>query len=114
MTEQTEKWASVESLIHNRFHKKPDLKAALFVIGLRELGTVQLSLTKEEKQDLMNLAVCRICSPSGYFEVEAIDDDGWPVWKQVKPMPKMNSKEQEEFLKSHVIRYFETEQLLQD
>ena len=107
-----EKWAEVEAFITKRFDKEPDLKSALFVIGLRELGSVQLELTKEEKQDLMNLAVCRVCSSSGYFKVESIGADGWPEWKQIKPMPKMGTQEQEDFLKDHIIHYFETEELI--
>lgn len=108
-----EKWQQVQAILAERFTKREiDLKAALFVIGLRELGTVQRKLTKEEKQDLMNLAVCRICSPLGYFTAEAIDEDGWPIWTQTKPLPKMGPKDQEAFLKEQVIAYFENESLL--
>ncbi|MCB0738873.1 MAG: hypothetical protein KDC92_15295 [Bacteroidetes bacterium] len=105
-------WPKVEAFIEKRFDKKPDLKAALFVIGMRELGSVQRKLTKEEKQDLMNLAFCKICSVDGYFRVDEMDADGWPIWKQVKPLPKMSAKEQEQFLKEHVVTYFETEELI--
>ena len=32
--------------------------------------------------------------------------------KQEKPLPKMNTKEQERFIKEHVIKYFEQEALI--
>jgi hypothetical protein len=56
----------------------------------------------------MHVAVCSLLSASGYYEIEGIDDDGWPHFKQLKPMPEMNTTQQENFLKDHVLLYFET------
>ena len=107
-----EKWEAVQGALKNRFGKAPDVKAALFIIGLREWGKKKKKFTKEEKQDLMNLAACKILSDEGYFTVEHLDADGWPVWKQSKALPNMNSKEQEEFLKDHIFTYFQLDRLL--
>ena len=54
----------------------------------------------------MHVAVCRVLSSSGYYELEATDAEGWPHYKQLKPMPAMNPIEQEHFLKDHVLLYF--------
>ena len=56
----------------------------------------------------MHVAVCSLLSASGYYEVEGFDDDGWPHFKQLKPMPEMDTIQQENFLKDHVLLYFET------
>jgi hypothetical protein len=53
------------------------------------------------------VAVCQLLSPSGFYELEGTDVDGWPHFKQLKPMPEMNTFEQENFLKDHILLYFE-------
>ena len=105
-------WKDIEKFMFDRFEKETDLKAVLFVIGLRESGTIKSKYTKENKQDLMNLAACKILSLDGYFEVSHLDAESWPVWKQAKPIPEMNPEQQEQFLKEHVIKYFQEENLI--
>jgi hypothetical protein len=55
----------------------------------------------------MHIATCRLLSASGYFELEKVDEDGWPHYRQLKPLPDMNPIEQENFLKDHVLLYFD-------
>ncbi len=69
-------------------------------------------ITKEQKQDLMHVAVCTLLTPSGYYEMEKVDEDGWPHFKQLKALPVMNMMEQENFLKDHTLLYFETHNIL--
>lgn len=89
-----------------RFGKKPDLETVLFLIGIQELGDIRNKFTKEQKQDLIHVAVCSLLSLSGYYELEGADIDGWPHFRQLKSMPVMNMIEQENFLKDHVLLYF--------
>ena len=91
-----------------RFDKKPDLETILFLIGIQEFGQLKEKFTKEQKQDLMHVAVCSLFSQSGYYILEGNDDEGWPHFRQLKPMPEMNMMEQENFLKDHILLYFET------
>lgn len=107
-----ERWAAVQSALKKRFDKETDVKGALFIIGLREWGKKKKKISKEEKQDMMNLAACKILTNEGYFEVQHLDAEGWPVWKQTKALPVMNAKEQEKFIMEHIITYFEEEKLL--
>ncbi|MGB0430807.1 MAG: hypothetical protein ACPGLV_10060 [Bacteroidia bacterium] len=107
-----DKWLSVESYLKDRFSKALDIKSILFILGLRELGKNETNFTKEEKMDLMNVGFCKIASKAGYFDMAEKDQDGWPIFKQIKPLPKMNTKEQEQFIKEHVVNYFETENLI--
>ncbi|MGC4231523.1 MAG: hypothetical protein QM594_00800 [Niabella sp.] len=100
------RWWTLEAKLVERFGKKPDMETILFLIGIQELG-VKEKFTKEQKQDLMHIAICRLLTPSGYYELEGVDKDGWPHYKQLKPMPDLNPFEQENFLKDHVLLYFE-------
>jgi hypothetical protein len=101
------RWWNMEAKLVERFGKKPDLETILFLIGIQEFGQIKEKFTKEQKQDLMHLAVCSLLSQSGYYEVEGIDQDGWPHFMQLKPMPEMDTIAQEYFLKDHILLYFE-------
>jgi len=90
--------------------KRPnDLNGVLFLIGVQELGKGRRNFTKEEKQDLMHIAICRVLSSSGFYKLEGIDEDGWPHWELVRPLPHFDLLDQEKLLKIHVIDYFKEE-----
>ena len=108
--ETKEKYIQITFSLKKQFRKKPDLNAVLFLIGMRELGQVR-EFTKEEKMDLMHIATCKILSYSGYYELTGLDQDGWPQWELQKPLPAYDLFSQEIFLKKHVVRYFEEEQI---
>lgn len=97
----------MESKLVERFGKKPDLETILFLVGVQEFGDIREKFTKEQKQDLMHIAVCQLLSESGYYELERVDEDGWPHFKQLKALPELNMIEQENFIKDHVLLYFE-------
>ncbi|HMT72833.1 MAG TPA: hypothetical protein PKA77_02075 [Chitinophagaceae bacterium] len=101
------KWQVLEEKLAERFGKKPDLNAILFLIGVQEAGIPKKEFTKEEKTDLMHVAVCTILVPGRYYELMWVEDTGWPHFKQLQRMPEMATDEQEEFLKKYIIRYFE-------
>lgn len=100
------RWWNLEARLLDRFGKKPDLETVLFLIGMQELGGPKNEFTKEEKQDLMHIAVCYLFMQSGYYALEARDQDNWPHFRQLKPLPEMTAIEQEAFLKDHILQYF--------
>ena len=103
-------WQELLNELEKNFGKKPkDLNAVLFIIGIHELGKGAKSFSKEEKQDLMHIAICKVLSLAGYYELEGIDNSGWPHWKLVKKLPYFDLLEQEKLLKMLVIEYFEKE-----
>lgn len=102
-----EKWEGLMQRLTEEFGKRPTLEAVLFLIGMRELGTGPREFTKEEKQDLMHIAICAVLAPGGYYELEYLDEQGWPHWKLVKPLPFINIFEQTTFLRACLIEYFE-------
>ncbi len=107
-----QRWWNLEASLVERFGKKPDLEAILFLIGIQEFGQIRETFSKEEKQDLMHIAVCSLLSNSGYYEMDGVDEEGWPHFRQLKPMPPMNPMEQENFIKDHVLLYFEQSSFL--
>src|SRR6476646_2207352 len=103
-----QRWWDLEAKLVERFGKKPDLETVLFLIGIQEFGQIKEKFTKEQKQDLMHVAICSLLAQSGYYELETVDSDGWPHFRQLKPMPEMDTIIQENFLKDHILLYFET------
>lgn len=104
------KWQRLRLQLAKDIGRKPkDMNAILFLIGVQELGKGPKTFSKEEKQDLMHIAICKVLSFSGYYELEGLDEQGWPHWKLVKNLPHFDLLEQEKLLKMHVLEYFEQE-----
>jgi hypothetical protein len=108
--ELQQSWSSLMRGVEEMIGKRPkDLNAVLFLIGVQELGKGNKRFTKEEKQDLMHIGICKVLSLSGYYELEGLDEEGWPHWRVKKKLPHFDLIEQEKLLKMHVIEYFESE-----
>lgn len=102
------KWKATLDKIKNLVGKKPaDLNGVLYLIGIQELGQGIKPFSKEQKQDLMHIATCKLLSSTGIYEFEGLDEQGWPHYKPVKKIPKINLIDQEKLLKSLAIEYFE-------
>lgn len=104
------RWQKLRLKLKETIGKKPkDLQGVLYLIGLQELGKGNIELTKEEKQDVLHIAICKVLSLSGYYKLEGLDEDGWPHWKNIKALPQFDLLEQEQLLKINIIEYFEKE-----
>ena len=104
------RWAKLLDGLKETIGKKPsDLNGVLFLIGVQELGKGNKIFTKEQKQDLMHIAVCKVLSYDGFYELDYVDQDGWPHWNLIKDLPHFDLLEQEKLLKIQVLEYFEKE-----
>lgn len=103
-----ERWIQVEFMLRERFEKVPDMESILFLIGVNELGMLpNKKFSKEQKQDLMHVAVCSLLARRGYYEYEGRDGDGWPHYMQLKPVEAEGLQTQERILKECIVEYFE-------
>jgi hypothetical protein len=103
-------WLKVRHIVKDAMRKDqlPDLQTVLFLIGVQELGRIpKTKFTKEEKRDLMHVAVCTLLEGDGFYEFEGRDQDGWPHWKELQPFNIKGEKEQEHFLIIKIIEYFQ-------
>ncbi|NVJ87511.1 MAG: hypothetical protein HWE15_14470 [Algoriphagus sp.] len=108
------RWGRLLLGLEEAIGKKPkDLNGVLFLIGVQELGQGTKHFSKEEKQDLMHIAICKVLSYAGYYELEYVDQDGWPHWKLIRELPHFDLLEQEKLLKIQVLEYFEKEYQLE-
>ncbi len=99
-------WKELTMTLSKQFDEEPDLQVILFLIGVQELGKGNQKFSKDEKQNLMHLATCRVLSEFGYYAFDRLDEDGWPHYKLVKKVPPMKLGEQDILLRKAVIIYF--------
>lgn len=83
-----------------------DVQAVLFLIGVNELGIGYKEFSKAEKQDLLHVAICTLLEPFGYYEYEKRDEENWPHFKLLKPLPNLTDREQQHLMKEAIIDYF--------
>lgn len=101
-------WLRIRHEIKDKFQRGdlPDLNAVLFLIGINELGDFKEKFSKEEKQDLMHVAVCKLLSQEGHYEFSGRDEQGWPHYQLNKKLDTQGVKEQEKIIIRNVIKYF--------
>ena len=93
--------------------EKLDLDAIIYIIGLQEKGNLKTKYNKEDKINLMHIAICRLLEPLGYYEFEHIDSEGWPHYKTINKLPNLKSGEQTLLMKEAIINYFIEKQLIE-
>ena len=103
-----QQWNEVVVIISNRFAdgEELDLDAIIYIIGLQELGKISLNIQKDEKINLMHIAICRLLEPYGYYEFDFYDEDGWPHYKVLEKLPPLKAGEQSVLMKEAIVQYF--------
>ncbi len=89
-----------------------DLDAIIYLIGVQELGQGYRTFKKDEKVNLMHIAICRVLEPLGYYEFDFFDADGWPHYKVKEEIPFLKAGEQSVMMKEAVIEYFLEKKLI--
>lgn len=100
------KWTDLLDKLNKRFGGGLDLQAVLFLIGLQELGQGYQKLNKNQKLDVIHIAVCALLSQWGIYEFSGHDEEGWPHWKATEKLPNLKPKEQDQMIKEAIIEYF--------
>lgn len=105
-TEFMHRWYAARAFVRTRFNKRPDINAFLFLVGMNELLHPKENFSKEEKQDLMHVGMCKLFEQDGYFRFEYFDTDGWPHYSPTQNIPDLNLREQEQWIKERIVNYF--------
>lgn len=89
-----------------------NLDAIIYLIGVQELGKGTIEYKKDDKVNLMHIAICRLLEPFGYYEFDYFDDDGWPHYKLVEALPELKAGEQTVLMKEAIVLYFKEKELI--
>ena len=103
-----ERWEKLVELLSNQFSQGEDLDldSIIFLIGVQELGKVHRTFKKDEKLNLMHIAICRLLEPYGYYEFDFVDAEGWPHYKVKEELPPLKAGEQSVLMKEAIVNYF--------
>ncbi len=103
-----ERWETLVQRLSAQFADgdELDLDGIIYLIGLQELGQLHRSFKKDEKIDLMHIAICRLLEPYGYYEFDFFDEQGWPHYKVKEQLPNLKAGEQSVLMKEAIVAYF--------
>ncbi|TVZ56505.1 hypothetical protein OD91_1791 [Lutibacter sp. Hel_I_33_5] len=112
MTEVTnlkEKWNLLVTKLTDRFSEGETLNVdgIIYLIGVQELGQGHRTFKKDEKVNLMHIAICKLLEPYGYYEFDYFDGDGWPHYKTITELPNLKPGEQTVLMKEAIVNYFD-------
>jgi hypothetical protein len=99
-------WKKLLKTLNARFDADLDLESVLFLIGIQELGQGYKKYTKDQKLELMHIAICTLLVPYGYYIYKGRDDDGYPHWETNDLLPPLNAGQQMALMKSCILGYF--------
>ncbi len=105
-----EKWDTLVRTLSNEFSDGDELNidGIIYLIGVQELGQGQKKFKKDEKINLMHIAICKLLEPYGYYEFDFFDNDGWPHYKTLTELPSLKPGEQTVLMKEAIVNYFDS------
>ena len=108
------RWDNVVQILSDQFAEGDvlDLDAIIYLIGVQELGKVHQTFKKDEKLNLMHIAICRVLEPYGFYEFDFFDKDGWPHYKVKEELPPLKAGEQSILMKDAIVNYFLEKELI--
>ena len=89
-----------------------DLDGVIYLIGVQELGQFHREFSKDEKVNLMHIAICRLLEPYGYYKFSFFDDEGWPHYEMIDQLPNLKAGEQSVLMKEAIVTYFMEKEFL--
>jgi hypothetical protein len=103
-----QRWEAIVQKLSDRFSQGEDLdlERIIYLIGVQELGKIHDKFKKDEKVNLMHVAICRLLEPYGYYEFDYFDRDGWPHYKIKEQLPPLKAGEQSVLMKEAIVQYF--------
>lgn len=103
-----ERWERVVSKLSDQFSQGEDLdlERIIYLVGVQELGQLKQKFKKDEKVNLMHIAICRLLEPYGYYEFDHFDKDGWPHYNVKEQLPSLKAGEQSVLMKEAIVHYF--------
>lgn len=106
--ELKKRWQNLHRKLSDQFGdgESLDLDTIIYLIGVQELGQLDRKFEKQEKIELMHIAICRLLEPLGYYEFEYFDEEGWPHYKFLEPLPVLKGGEQSVMMKEAIVDYF--------
>ncbi len=103
-----QRWDTLVEKISDKFADGDtlDLESIIYLIGIQERGKFNKKYKKDDKINLMHIAICRLLEPYGYYEFDHFDQDGWPHYTIKEELPALKAGEQSVLMKEAIVNYF--------
>ena len=105
MKELEKKWNALILKLENQFEDEMSLKGILYLIGVQELNFGVKRYDRDEKINVLHVAICKLLSTYGYYKFDSIDKDGWPHYIEIKALENLSELEQQNLIKKAIINY---------
>ena len=107
-TSLKDKWDELVEKLTQQFSEGDELSldSIIYLIGVQELGQGKKQFKKDEKVNLMHIAICKLLEPYGYYEFDFFDNEGWPHYKVKAQLPHLKAGEQSVLMKEAIVNYF--------
>ena len=108
------KWNSIIEFFKKAFTEGDEINidGILYMIGVQELGNLGVKFKKDDKINLMHIAICTLLEPYGYYKYSHRDSDGWPHFVMLSELPSLKAGEQSVLMKQSIIKYFEEAEVI--
>ena len=100
------RWKELMEKLEKQFNDEVSLKGVLYLIGVQELNFGIKKFDREEKINVLHVAICTLLSNYGYYTLKSVDKDGWPHYKELKALQSLSEKDQEKLIKEAILKYF--------
>ena len=77
-----------------------------------DLLNLRRIIKKDDKINLMHIAICRLLEPFGYYRFDYQDEDGWPHYEMIEQLPSLKAGEQSLLMKEAIVQYFLEKELV--
>jgi hypothetical protein len=114
-TQLKERWEKLVNILSDQFSQGEDLDldAIIYLIGVQELGQIHREFKKDEKLNLMHIAICRLLEPYGFYEFDFYDEERWPHYRVKEELPPLKAGEQSVLMKEAIVNYFIERELIE-
>ena len=113
--ELKDRWENLVIILSNKFSdgKPLDVEGILYLVGLQELGQIHRKMKKDDNVNLIHIGICSVLEPYGYYRFDYYDEDGWPHFELLEPLPSLKPGEQTILMKDALVTYFLKRELIQ-
>ena len=113
--ELKDRWDALVIILSDKFSdgQALDIEGILYLVGMQELGQVHRKMKKDDNVNLIHVGICSVLELYGYYSFDYFDDDGWPHFQLLEPLPLLKSGEQSILIKEALVTYFLKRELIQ-
>lgn len=102
------RWDDLVVFLSDKFSDSEtlDIEGVLYLVGMQELGQVHRKMRKDDNVNLIHIGICSVLEPYGYYRFDYYDEDGWPHFELLEPLPPLKPGEQSILMKEALVNYF--------